>query len=183
MMAKAVWETASSANACVEGQWQPEATEQCAEEFSSRVTRWKAMEKDPCQRTTLRQRHTASVLNTFSTVLETCCCQPRWMQGSSTGVLWMWSGVAPATTASHDGNSTPRSTNLSAHWFATAKQPSPSEWNPAKMVAARAGSFLCMVDTASANSPNKHHLGISLRLPTPILRIGMGAWIVGEHPC
>ena len=36
--------------------------------------------------------------------------QPRWTQGSSTGVLWMWSGVAPATTASHVGNSTPRAT-------------------------------------------------------------------------
>ena len=33
-MAKAVWETATSANACVEGQWQPEATEeQCVEDF------------------------------------------------------------------------------------------------------------------------------------------------------
>ena len=52
--------------------------------------------------------------------------------------------------ASHAGNSAPRATNLSAHWFATAKQPSASELSPAKTVAARPGSFLCMVDTESA---------------------------------
>ena len=54
--------------------------------------------------------HNASVWNTFSMVLETCCCQPRWTHGSSTSVAWTWSGVAPATRASHVGNSTPRAT-------------------------------------------------------------------------
>ena len=58
--------------------------------------------------------------------------------------------MAPATRASHVGNSAPRATNLSAHCFTTAKQPSASAFNPVKTVAARPGSFLNMVETESA---------------------------------
>ena len=101
-MAKAVQETATSADAHVEGQRQAKtAKEQCTENFrvqSSRVTCGKQWNGTPAKGPLWdnanalsfmsKDGHNASVWNTFSTVLETCCCQPRWTHGSSTGVAW-----------------------------------------------------------------------------------------------
>ena len=105
------------------------------------------------------------------------------------GDAWFVSGcrvdvsrVAPSTIASHVGNSTPRSTNLSTLWLATAKQPSARELSPSTMVAPRSG-FLLLSPLNQPNSPNGHPPVSSPRWRAPNLQGGMGGLTVEKHPC